>query len=293
MAQHSDGKNNYALAPWLIIVAILAVLALVIGGFFLFRGNDPASSETVAEKSSTALTPEETSGNATTAVSPTAKAAPSSSVSSTSTEASEDASSSTVTAPSSENKPEGAADEVAPNTLFLLDTSENLTPYFDPVSQGVAEAARAAGAQGSQVGLWNYSSPISATATVGYRQNVAYGDADNVAYAAQMFGTGGVPQTRSAVIAALGNATDQVSESGKDTRVVLITTGTQQDIDDASFAEAVKNARGDGVSLSVVHIGDGDKDAELEKAADSFTAVANPADLTEDKNSFAAAAGAH
>ena len=37
MAQHSDGKNNYALAPWLIIVAILAVLALVIGGFFLFR----------------------------------------------------------------------------------------------------------------------------------------------------------------------------------------------------------------------------------------------------------------
>ena len=112
MAQHSDGKNNYALAPWLIIVAILAVLALVIGGFFLFRGNGPASSETVAEKSSTALTPEETSGNATTAVSPTAKAAPSSSVSSTSTEASEDASSSTVTAPSSENKPEGAADEV-------------------------------------------------------------------------------------------------------------------------------------------------------------------------------------
>ena len=107
-----------------------------------------------------------------------------------------------------------------------------------------------------------------------------------------MFGTGGVPQTRSAVVAALANATDQVSESGQDTRVVLITTGTQQDMDDASFAEAVKNARADGVSLSVVHLGDGDRDAELEKLADSFTAVADPSDITEDKNSIAAAAGA-
>lgn len=291
MAQHSDGKNNYALAPWLIIVAILAGLALVIGGFFLFRGNDSASSDTVAEESSAVPTSEDASATPTTADTTTSEATEESSTASTATKTSEQKSSSA--APSSENKPDGAADEVAPNTLFLLDTSENLTPYFDPVSQGVAEAARAASAQGSQVGLWNYSSPISATATVGYRQNVAYGDADNVAYAAQMFGTGGVPQTRSAVIAALCNATDQVSESGKDTRVVLITTGTQQDMDDASFAEAVKNARGDGVSLSVVHIGDGDKDAELEKAADSFTAVANPADLTEDKNSIAAAAGAH
>lgn len=290
MARHSDGKNNYALAPWLIIVAILAVLALVIGGFFLFRGGDSGSSETVAESSSAVPTSEDASATPTTAVSTTSEAAEESSETSTSAETSEQKSSSA--APSTEDKPAGDIDEVAANTLFLLDTSENLTPYFDAVSQGVAEAARATGAQGSQVGLWNYSSPISATATVGYRQNVAYGEADNVAYAVEMFGTGGVPQTRSAVVAALANATDQVSESGQDTRVVLITTGTQQDMDDASFAEAVKNARADGVSLSVVHLGDGDRDAELEKLADSFTAVADPSDITEDKNSIAAAAGA-
>ena len=142
------------------------------------------------------------------------------------------------------------------------------------------------------MGLWNYSSPISATATVGYRPNVAYGEADNVAQAVGLFGTGGVPQTRSAVVAALGNASDQVAESGKDARVVLVTTGTQQDMDDAAFTEAVKNARGEGVSLSVVHLGTGEKDAELEKLADSYSTVSDPSDATANKKSITAAAGA-
>ncbi|OFQ54454.1 vWA domain-containing protein [Corynebacterium sp. HMSC074H12] len=275
MARHSDGKNNYAFAPWVIIVAVLAVLALVIGGFFLFRGND--SGETVAAESTTAKT-EETS-----TAEPTTSAAPASSETAKDTE-------STSAAPSSEAT--AAEEQVAPNTLFLLDTSENLAPYFDAVSQGVAEAASAAGAEGSQVGLWNYSSPLSASATVGYRQNVSYGDADNVTYAVGMFGTGGVPQTRSAVVAALDNATDQVTESGKDTRVVLVTTGTQQDMDDAAFAEAMKNARGEGVSLSVVHVGSGEKDAELEKLADSYSTVADPSDAQDSATAISAAAGA-
>ena len=277
MARHSDGKNNYAFAPWVIIVAVVAVLALVIGGFFLFRGNDSDSGETVASESTTAKT-EETS-----TAEPTTSAAPASSETAKDTE-------STSAAPSSEEK--AAEEEVAPNTLFLLDTSENLAPYFDAVSQGVAEAASAAGAEGSHVGLWNYSSPLSASATVGYRQNVSYGNADNVTYAVGMFGTGGVPQTRSAVVAALDNATDQVTESGKDTRVVLVTTGTQQDMDDAAFAEAMKNARGDGVSLSVVHVGNGEKDAELEKLADSYSTVADPSDAQDSATAISAAAGA-
>ena len=181
---------------------------------------------------------------------------------------------------------------MAPNTLFLLDTSDNLAPYFDEVTEGVAEAASAVGAEGSQVALWNYSSPISATATVGFRQNVAYGDAENVAFAVRQFGTGGVPQTRSAVVAALNNATDQKAETGKDARVVLVTTGTQQDMDDASFTEAVKAARGQGVSLSVVHIGEGEKDAELEKLADSYKTISDPSNAQEDKKAIANAAGA-
>lgn len=278
MARHSDGKNNYAFAPWVIIVAILVVLALVIGGFFLFRGSGSTADETVSAETSTDASTEQTR---TTAAAETSQ--------STESSQPENPSESSSAAPTSEAK---AVEGAAPNTLFLLDTSDNLAPYFDAVTQGVAEAATALGAEGKQVGLWNYSSPISATATVGYRQNVGYGDADNVVYAVGRFGTGGVPQTRSAVVAALDNATDQVTGSGEETRVVLVTTGTQQDMDDATFAEAVKNARGEGVSLSVVHIGEGEKDAELEKLADSYDVISNPSDAQISKKSIAAAAGA-
>lgn len=277
MARHSDGKNNYAIAPWVIIVAVLAVVALVIGAFFIFRGGESDSSEPVAAdktiESSAVQKP--TSESASTA--------------STTPSKSEKPTESASAAPSTENKEDQG---VAPNTLFLLDTSDNLAPYFDEVTQGVAEAASAVGAKGSRVALWNYSSPISATATVGFRQNVAYGDAENVAFAVRQFGTGGVPQTRSAVVAALDNATDQVAESGKDTRVVLITTGTQQDMDDASFAEALKAARGKGVSLSVLHVGEGEKDAELEKLADSYNTISDPTNVQESKKAIASAAGA-
>lgn len=278
MARHSDGKNNYAFAPWVIIVAIVAVLALAVGGFFLFRGGGSSADESAAADTSTETSSEQAQ---TTTAAKTSQSAESSE--------SEKPSESSSAAPSSEDK---AAEGVAPNTLFLLDTSDNLAPYFDVVTQSVAEAASAVGAEGSQVALWNYSSPISAAATVGFRQNVAYGDAENVAFAVRQFGTGGVPQTRSAVVAALDNATDQAAGSGKDTRVVLLTTGTQQDMDDASFAEAVKAARGEGVSLSVVHIGDGEKDAELEKLADSYSTISDSSDVNETETSISAAAGA-
>ena len=277
MARHSDGKNNYAIAPWVIIVAVLAVVALVIGAFFLFRGGESDSSEPVAADKTT---------ESSAVQKPTSESA---STASTTPSKSEKPTESASAAPSTENKEDQG---VAPNTLFLLDTSDNLAPYFDEVTQGVAEAASAVGAEGSQVALWNYSSPISATATVGFRQNVAYGDAENVAFAVRQFGTGGVPQTRSAVVAALDNATDQVAESGKDTRVVLITTGTQQDMDDASFAEALKAARGKGVSLNVLHVGEGEKDAELEKLADSYKTILDPSNAQEDKKAIANAAGA-
>ena len=277
MARHSDGKNNYAIAPWVIIVAVLAVVALVIGAFFLFRGGESDSSEPVAADKTT---------ESSAVQKPTSESA---STASTTPSKSEKPTESASAAPSTENKEDQG---VAPNTLFLLDTSDNLAPYFDEVTQGVAEAASAVGAEGSQVALWNYSSPISATATVGFRRNVAYGDAENVAFAVRQFGTGGVPQTRSAVVAALDNATDQVAESGKDTRVVLITTGTQQDMDDASFAEALKAARGKGVSLNVLHVGEGEKDAELEKLADSYNTISDPTNVQESKKAIASAAGA-
>ena len=155
----------------------------------------------------------------------------------------------------------------------------------------MADAANAAGEDGGQVGLWNYSSPISESATVGYRQNVAYGPAENVAFAVSQFGTGGVPQTRSAVVAALGNAADQAAQTGSDTRVVLVTTGTEQDMDDETFTAALKDARAQGVSLSVVHVGDGEKDATLEQLADVSTAITDPSDSAADAKAISAAAG--
>lgn len=291
MSRHSDGKNNYAVAPWLIIVALLTLLALIAGAFFLFRGGDTESGEasSVAAGESTVESTAADESETTAAEATSARESSSAAASSTSQESSS-------AAPSSEkkdtvDKPAGKADSVAPNTLFLLDTSANLTPYFGPVSQAVADAANAAGEDGGQVGLWNYSSPISESATVGYRQNVAYGPAENVAFAVSQFGTGGVPQTRSAVIAALGNAADQAAETGSDARVVLVTTGTEQDMDDETFSAALKDARAQGVSLSVVHVGDGEKDAALEQLADVSSAITDPSDSAADAKAISAAAG--
>ena len=290
MSRHSDGKNNYAVAPWLIIVALLVLLALIAGAFFLFRGDDTesgdaasvAASESTVE-STAAAESESTAAETTSARESSSAAAPSSQESSSAAPSS--------AKKDSADKPAGKAEAVAANTLFLLDTSANLTPYFGPVSQGVADAANAAGEDGGQVGLWNYSSPISESATVGYRQNVAYGPAENVAFAVSQFGTGGVPQTRSAVVAALGNAADQAAQTGSDTRVVLVTTGTEQDMDDETFTAALKDARAQGVSLSVVHVGDGEKDATLEQLADVSTAITDPSDSAADAKAISAAAG--
>ena len=290
MSRHSDGKNNYAVAPWLIIVALLVLLALIAGAFFLFRGDDTesgdaasvAASESTVE-STAAAESESTAAETTSARESSSAAAPSSQDSSSAAPSS--------AKKDSADKPAGKAETVAANTLFLLDTSANLTPYFGPVSQGVADAANAAGEDGGQVGLWNYSSPISESATVGYRQNVAYGPAENVAFAVSQFGTGGVPQTRSAVVAALGNAADQAAQTGSDTRVVLVTTGTEQDMDDETFTAALKDARAQGVSLSVVHVGDGEKDATLEQLADVSTAITDPSDSVADAKAISAAAG--
>ena len=103
MARHSDGKNNYAIAPWVIIVAVLAVLALVIGAFFLFRGGESDSSEPVAAdkttESSAVQKPTSVSASTTSAsTTPSKSVQPSESVSA---------------APSTENKDDQG---VAPNT---------------------------------------------------------------------------------------------------------------------------------------------------------------------------------
>ena len=161
------------------------------------------------------------------------------------------------------------------NTLFLLDTSDAMSPYIQPAKDAIANTALELGAQGKQVGLWNYSSPLNPGVVVGYRQNITVSpDADSVAVAVRRFLTGGVPQTRQAVEA----AADAYGTGDAKTRIVLVTTGTADAGDDNAFENAVRGAAGDKVEITVVRVGEGEADQAVEalsaKAVDAAQADA-------------------
>ena len=161
------------------------------------------------------------------------------------------------------------------NTLFLLDTSDAMSPYIQPAKDAIANAALELGAQGKQVGLWNYSSPLNPGVVVGYRQNITVSpDADSVAVAVRRFLTGGVPQTRQAVEA----AASAYGTGDAKTRIVLVTTGTADAGDDNAFENAVRGAAGDKVEITVVRVGEGEADQAVEalsaKAVDAAQADA-------------------
>ena len=179
--------------------------------------------------------------------------------------------------------PDKAADEAGSNaaalqpenTLFLLDTSDAMSPYIQPAKDAIANTALELGAQGKQVGLWNYSSPLNPGVVVGYRQNITVSpDADSVAVAVRRFLTGGVPQTRQAVEAATG----AYGTGDAKTRIVLVTTGTADAGDDNAFEDAVRGAAGDKVEITVVRVGEGEADQAVEalsaKAVDAAQADA-------------------
>ena len=263
MARHSNGKNTFAVAGWVIAVTVIALLAIIALVAFLLRGMDNADENDAAapaavESSSEATTEmtTKTTSSVPTSAAPTSSSSPRSS----------------APAPSSAAQPKPDL-TMAANTLLLLDTSSSMAPIYGPVSQALGTTASDLAADGGAVSLWNYSSPISETATVGYRQNLGFGDGNAVSGTLGGFGTGGVPQTRSAVVAAVANAADQAAGSGDKARVLVVTTGTEQDMDDAQFTAALKDAASKDVSLSVVHVGEGNVDAALKSAADSFTTV--------------------
>ena len=161
------------------------------------------------------------------------------------------------------------------NTLFLLDTSDAMSPYIQPAKDAIANTALELGSQGKQVGLWNYSSPLNPGVVVGSRQNITVSpDADSVAVAVRRFLTGGVPQTRQAVEAAAG----AYGTGDAKTRIVLVTTGTADAGDDKAFEDAVRGAAGDKVEITVVRVGEGEADQAVEalsaKAVDAAQADA-------------------
>ena len=283
MARHSNGKNSFAVAGWVIAVAIITLLAIIALVAFLLRGagNDDGedSAAPAAVEGSTEAAPETSTAAASSASSASKSAAPTSS--------SSPKSSAPATSSAAAPKPDVT---MAANTLLLLDTSTAMAPMYGPVSKALGTTASDLAADGGAVSLWNYSSPISETATVGFRQNLGFGDGNAVSGTLSGFGTGGVPQTRSAVVAAVANAADQAAGTGDKARVVVVTTGTEQDMDDAQFTSALKDAASKDVSLSVVHVGEGSVDAALKSAADSFTSV-DSADETQLSGAINKAAG--
>ena len=263
MARHSNGKNTFAVAGWVIAVTVIALLAIIALVAFLLRGMDNADENDAAAPAAV-----ESSSEATTEM--TTKTTSSVPTSAAPTSSSSPRSSAPASSSAAQPKPDLT---MAANTLLLLDTSSSMAPIYGPVSQALGATASDLAADGGAVSLWNYSSPISETATVGYRQNLGFGDGNAVSGTLGGFGTGGVPQTRSAVVAAVANAADQAAGSGDKARVLVVTTGTEQDMDDAQFTAALKDAASKDVSLSVVHVGEGNVDAALKSAADSFTTV--------------------
>lgn len=178
-----------------------------------------------------------------------------------------------------ENITSGTEEKLQPeNTLFLLDTSEAMAPHIDLAAKAIAQAARDISAAGYEVGLWNYSSPLNPGVVVGYRQNISVSPGgDDVATAVARFLTGGVPQTREALEAAVSAYADAPAK----TRIVLVTTGTADSSgntdDDSSYVDVVANTAGDKVDLSVVHVGSGQPDAAVEQLAQVKERVAGGA----------------
>ncbi|WP_237791929.1 vWA domain-containing protein [Corynebacterium accolens] len=257
MARHSNGENKFTLAGWVVAVAIIAILAIIALVVFLMRGGDDSNDTTAAETTSESAVESSTAASSTPATTSADAAQPSEK--SGAEDSSSPAPSSTV--------------EMAPNTLLLVDTSANMTAMFDATQQALSGTAGKLSQNNSQVALWNYSSPISEAATVGYRDNLGFGNGAAVPDTLAAFGTGGVPQSRSATIAALHTAADQAAGTNRKARVLLVTTGTELDMDDAQFSAALDGAKSDNVELSVVHVGPGAIDEQLKNAADNFTSV--------------------
>ena len=287
MARHSNGQENYKPAGWVIAVAIVVIVA-IIALLYFWLGND--NGDDVNNAADQEITAQETSSDEATSEDASAET----SVDEASTEEnseeeppSEEPETSEAPAPA----PSADADADAADTLILLDTSNAMAGQFDPVSGALANTARALSGANKAVALWNYSSPLNPGVTVGYRDNLGFGNGDEAANTIQAFGTGGEPQTRPAVIAAADVAADRAADINGPVRVLLVTTGTVTAMDDAAFADAFAQAAGNNVELSVVHVGPGAPDAAVEDVATEFTSV-DGTDSRAVADALKAAAGA-
>ena len=162
------------------------------------------------------------------------------------------------------------------NTLFVLDTSDAMTPFMAQAQEAVGQAARDVQADGHEVALWNYSSPLSPGVMQGYRHNVDMTpDAEYIADVVGRLGTAGVPQTREAVSAAVA----EMSQREEPVRVVLITTGTADangdPAADEAFVNQIRQLAGDKVEVIGVHVGTQEPDAAVKEVASTWIEAEN------------------
>lgn len=179
----------------------------------------------------------------------------------------------------------------ATDTLFLLDTSDAMSSGFPGIAgpsrfqasaDAIATLAPELSAHGHSVALWNYSSPLNPGVTQGFRRNIDFSDGAETARSVQLLGTGGVPQTNEALLAAAHAVRDHsgiAQSESQPSRIVLITSGTADGYPDfpAKFWEAL----GAKAELSVVHVGDGETDPALREVASHIQTVKNAAELEE------------
>ncbi|MDK8846450.1 VWA domain-containing protein [Corynebacterium sp. MSK297] len=181
---------------------------------------------------------------------------------------------------------------VSTDTLFLLDTSDAMAAGFADADQGpsrfhaaadaIASSAPDISATGYSVALWNYSSPLAPGVQQGFRRNIGFSDGVETADSVQLLGTGGVPQTNEALLAA-AHAVREYSageQSGdKPARIVLIASGTADSY--PKFAQQFREAAGNDVELAVLFVGEDEPDAALREVAQNMQIVKNAAELED------------
>ncbi|MDK4305763.1 vWA domain-containing protein [Corynebacterium pseudodiphtheriticum] len=179
----------------------------------------------------------------------------------------------------------------ATDTLFLLDTSDAMSSGFPGIAgpsrfqasaDAIATLAPELSAHGHSVALWNYSSPLNPGVTQGFRRNIDFSDGVETARSVQLLGTGGVPQTNEALLAAAHAVRDHsgiAQSESQPSRIVLITSGTADGYPD--FPAKFREALGAKAELSVVHVGDGETDPALREVVSHIQTVKNAAELEE------------
>ncbi|WP_257158198.1 VWA domain-containing protein [Corynebacterium cystitidis] len=146
------------------------------------------------------------------------------------------------------------------DTLFLLDTSQAMDPYANAAARAIGDAANKVIDQHHEVALWNYSSPLNPGVTKSWRSNVQFTDEkDAVANKVSVLANAGDSNTREAMRAAV----EALAGFNGEYHIVLVTSGTSDADDDAAFLSTLEPLLANGVTLSVVHVGDGQKDAAV------------------------------